>query len=158
MALDILIYLSVFLGLVSVLRVLFRLLSLLNRHCCRGKCQPANHLYRKYSNGRDSWAVVTGGSDGIGEQYCKDLARQGFNICVVARNLDKINQKLQDIRESCGRVIETKAVVADFAKMSTIEEYQKVADQMKDLDIALLLLNAGAIQFSFFKDLKPQEV
>ena len=87
--------------------------------------------------------MVTGGSDGIGEQYCKDLARQGFNICVVARNLDKINQKLQDIRESCGRVIETKAVVADFAKMSTIEDYQRISDELKDIDIAILLLNAG---------------
>ncbi len=67
LALDILIYVAVILGLISVARFLFSILSFLNRQCLRGKCKPANHLYRKYANGTDSWVVVTGGSDGIGE-------------------------------------------------------------------------------------------
>lgn len=40
--------------------------------------------------GKDSWAVVTGGSDGIGLACCKHLASRGFNIVLIARNIDKM--------------------------------------------------------------------
>jgi short-subunit dehydrogenase len=43
--------------------------------------------------------VVTGGSDGIGFEICQQLAKQGFNICIVARNKNKIEEKLKLIIE-----------------------------------------------------------
>ena len=43
----------------------------------------------------DSWAVVTGGSDGIGYAYCKKLAKEGYNICMISRDEKKINEKLK---------------------------------------------------------------
>jgi short-subunit dehydrogenase len=46
---------------------------------------------------------VTGGSDGIGLQYCKDLAKQGFNICIIARNEQKMKEKLEEIKRECGK-------------------------------------------------------
>jgi short-subunit dehydrogenase len=53
-----------------------------------------------YGNGqRGVWAVVTGGSDGIGLAMCHELAAQGFNICIVSRNKEKIETKLLEIRE-----------------------------------------------------------
>ena len=75
-----------------------------------------------------SWAVVTGGSDGIGLAMCKDMAKQGFNICIIARNEAKINEKLAEVRRECGlegdAEFKTMAIVADFVKMRTIEEYK----------------------------------
>ena len=44
---------------------------------------------KKYGK-NDSWAVVTGGSDGIGLEICYQMAEKGFNICIVSRNLGKI--------------------------------------------------------------------
>ena len=38
-----------------------------------------------------SWAVVTGGSDGIGLAMAKKLANEGFNICIISRTESKIN-------------------------------------------------------------------
>ena len=102
--------------------------------------------------------MVTGGLDGIGEQYCKDLAKQGFNICVIARNKDKINEKLKVISEGCGRVIETRSVIADFSQLSTIEEYERIADEIKDLDIGILILNAGVAQYMDFLSMKPSVI
>lgn len=46
-----------------------------------------------------SWAVVTGGSDGIGLAMCKQLAEDGFNICIISRTERKINEKLDEIRD-----------------------------------------------------------
>lgn len=43
---------------------------------------PPLDLYSRYGGG---WAVVTGGSDGIGQGFCEELAKLGFNICVISR-------------------------------------------------------------------------
>jgi len=49
--------------------------------------QSQGRNYIKYGvKGGSSWAVVTGGSDGIGLAMCKKLANEGFNILIVARN------------------------------------------------------------------------
>ncbi len=52
--------------------------------------RPRSNLLKKYGEG--SWAVVTGASDGIGVGFCKELAREGFNICLVSRTLKKMEE------------------------------------------------------------------
>lgn len=55
----------------------------------------STNLLQKY--GEDSWAVVTGGSDGIGREFCIQLAKEGFHIVVIARNI----QKMDDVCKIC---------------------------------------------------------
>lgn len=50
------------------------------------------------NNDGDSWAVITGGSDGIGLQQAKNMAAQGFNVCIIARDGKKIDEKLQEVK------------------------------------------------------------
>ena len=67
--------------------------------------------------------MVTGGNDGIGLGMCLNLARQGFNICIVSRSEEKIKKALEDIKEAVKDVnpnIKTLSIVADFSKMYTI--------------------------------------
>ena len=54
------------------------------RHCCR--CRQ--NLKAKYGreNSENAYAIVTGGSDGIGFELCKQLAGHGFNICIISRS------------------------------------------------------------------------
>ena len=40
--------------------------------------------------GEDTWAVVTGGTDGIGKGLANELALRGFNIVLIARNREKL--------------------------------------------------------------------
>ena len=47
---------------------------------------------------KDCWAVVTGGSDGLGLAYCQELALKSFNICIISRNEEKIKEKLKELR------------------------------------------------------------
>ena len=107
-----------------------------------------------------SWAVITGGSDGIGFAMAKDLAvNSGFNICIISRNEEKMMVKLEEIRELCDNKIQTKYVVADFEKMLTIENYQKIiGEPLKDLDIGFLALNAGWAQMGPFSWVSEEEV
>lgn len=131
------------LGTISALDSSYRLFDYCYRHLVRSRHVD---IYRKYG-GKDSYAVITGGSDGIGLAFAKKMAEQGFNICIVGRNESKINEKLQEIVETSsptGRKVKTRCVVADFSEMHLISEYQeKIADKLSDIDIAMLFLNAG---------------
>jgi len=53
-------------------------------------------MYERYGQ-KDSWVIVTGGSDGIGLEICHQMAAIGFNICVVGRTRAKIDEKLLEI-------------------------------------------------------------
>jgi NADPH:quinone reductase-like Zn-dependent oxidoreductase len=55
------------------------------RHVIR----PRRNLQKLYGG---KWAIVTGGSDGIGEAYCYELAQEGFNIIIVSRTMDKMER------------------------------------------------------------------
>ena len=148
------------LGLYSLFRHSLSLVGFFFRHLFRPLFQSKNRLFQKYSNGslgsEGSWAVITGGSDGLGLAASKKLAREGFNICIVSRNGDKIKQKLSEIWQECrkgDRDFQTLAVVADFSKLQTLEDYNReIGDKVKHLDIGVLVLNAGHVCFGPFAE------
>ena len=140
------------------LGVLWGILGFFGKHCCRSCCQGRNSLKKRYmlrvsdkgyDKDKKAWAVVTGGSDGIGFAMCQNLAEQGFNVCIVARNKEKMTQKLKIIEDKIKLKKpdfkwETKTLVVDFGTVFFIEDYKKqVADPLADLDVAVLALNAG---------------
>lgn len=50
-------------------------------------------------------------------------------------------------------------MVADFTRLATIQDYQvAIGDQLKDLDVAVLILNAGVLFPGDLTDLSDQEV
>lgn len=118
---------------------------MLSVHCFRGCCKSKTHMYDKY--GQDgSWALVTGGSDGIGLEMCHQLAAQGFNILMVARNEKKMQTRLEEIKAACGKPIECDYIVCDFSNYTKISDYRnilgpKISGDGKDIGVAIL--NAG---------------
>jgi 17beta-estradiol 17-dehydrogenase / very-long-chain 3-oxoacyl-CoA reductase len=126
---------------------LYSLFEFIHRHFMR---QPHN-LYQRYAAGKPgAWAVVTGASDGIGAAFCELLAKEGFNIVLLSRSVDK----MQAVAEKCkaaNRGIETMIVQADFSnagrpkKADVMQFYQGIFDKLKVLDIAILVNNAGVM-------------
>ncbi|TNV76896.1 hypothetical protein FGO68_gene12765 [Halteria grandinella] len=144
-------YLALTLGALQILSWVYSQLSFLYRHLIKKE----KDLIATYGQ-KDTWAVVTGGSDGIGEQFCHDLAEKGFNICIIARNEKKMQEKLAQI--SHGKKIKTRYVVGDLAALTKYSDYAKIADQIKDIDISILILNAGWTCMGPFASLTPDEV
>jgi 17beta-estradiol 17-dehydrogenase / very-long-chain 3-oxoacyl-CoA reductase len=66
-----------------------------------------------YNNG-DSWVLVTGCTSGIGEEIAHRFAKLGFNIILVSRSLERLNNVAKAIKDHSPDV-KTKVVVADFA-------------------------------------------
>ena len=57
---------------------------------------------------------------------CHELATQGFNICIIARNASKISERLSDIERENKEInpnIKTMKIILDFAKDNSIDTY-----------------------------------
>ncbi|CAL1268303.1 unnamed protein product [Larinioides sclopetarius] len=88
-----------------------------------------------------NWAVVTGGSDGIGKAYAEELAARGFDICLISRNVEKLNSAAKEIEEN--HQVSVKTISIDFTAGPEI--YQEIENQLKNLDggIGVLVNNVG---------------
>ena len=71
---------------------------------------PIN-LSEKYGPG--SWALITGGSDGIGLAFTRKFAKAGFNIVIIARTLSKLERVAEGIRSEFG--VQVRVIAADFS-------------------------------------------
>lgn len=77
-------------GLFTILKPVTRIIQALYYHF-----QPLR-LKKQYGEG---WAVVTGASDGIGFGFCQVLASQGYKICLISRSKEKIQMKIQELKD-----------------------------------------------------------
>jgi uncharacterized protein len=81
------------------------------------------------------WAVVAGASEGVGSSVARLLGEKGVNVVLVARNEEKL-------KEVAGQVgAETRIVVLD---LSTADASEELAAATSDLEVGLLIYNAGA--------------
>ena len=84
-------------------------------------------------------AVVTGASTGIGATYADRLARRGYDLILVARNAERLNELAAKLRSDTGRKVTT--LVADLRNGSDLS---RVEDVLKsDASVSLLVNNAG---------------
>ena len=84
-------------------------------------------------------ALVTGASTGIGAVYADRLARQGYDLILVARSADKLAQVASRISAETGRNVET--ITADLADATSSKVVE--ARLRDDSSITMLVNNAG---------------
>ena len=49
-------------------------------------------------------ALVTGASSGIGRDIARELASSGYDLVIVARNIDRLNELKQDINSKVDNI------------------------------------------------------
>lgn len=97
---------------------------------------------KKFGAGSGAWAVVTGASDGIGKSYAKELAKRGFNIVLISRTQSKLQAVADEISKETSNKVQTRVVVADLTNTDPAK-YDEIAKQIADLDVSVLINNAG---------------
>lgn len=88
----------------------------------------------------NKWAVITGGTSGIGEAFVDFLAERKNNIIFIGRNLKKMKEKSEEIIKEYN--IKTFIIQAD---LSNNDDVDKIIDELNDNDffISYLINNAG---------------
>ena len=84
-------------------------------------------------------AVVTGASTGMGALYAAKLAKIGYDLIIVARNHNRLNQMASHITADTERNVEVVAVdLNDSSQLAALENRLR-----SDASISLLVNNAG---------------
>ena len=71
------------LGIIVLVYMIFYFFNSIYIYCFRSSYD----LVKRYGKG---YALVTGGTDGIGLSYCYELASRGFNLIIISRNIEKL--------------------------------------------------------------------
>jgi hypothetical protein len=85
-----------------------------------------------------SWAMVTGASAGIGAEFARALAGEGFSLVLTARREERLRALAGELEKRFG--ISVRVVAVDLAEPDGAE---RLASAVGDLEIGLLVNNAG---------------
>lgn len=91
------------------------------------------------------WAIVTGASSGIGKEFARQLAASGLNLVLLARR----HSLLEDLGNQLASLygIQYRAVGVDLTEPDFLDTLAAATD---DLDVGLLVSNAGAVTIGAF--------
>jgi len=92
------------------------------------------------STSQKPWALVTGASAGIGSEFCRQLAAQGYQLVLVARRADKLQavaDELKDCHDSDSLIITT-----DLSQKEACPAIVKRLEE-ENIQIEYLVNNAG---------------
>lgn len=110
-------------------------------------------LYRRYlppdliwQPKADNWAVVTGGTDGIGLAYCKQLASMGYPLMVISRSVDKLNAVREELQSTVANCPEIRVLPFDFSRNEE-SEYEKIEAALAALARVHVLVNNVGVSF-----------
>jgi short-subunit dehydrogenase len=84
------------------------------------------------------WAVIAGGSEGVGAEFAKMLAEDGFDLVLIARKPGPLHETA-DVCRGLGATVIPLAL-----DLLTDDASARIAEVTADLDVGLLIYNAGA--------------
>lgn len=97
------------------------------------------------------WAVITGASSGIGEEFARQLAQSGLNVVLVARRLSALEALGSELAKTFS--IHYRAVELDLTSDDFLERMEQAT---QDLDIGLVISNAGSMTADDFLTIDQQ--
>ncbi len=112
-------------------------------------------LIQRY--GSHSWAIITGPTGGIGREFAKELAKQGFSICLLGRGREKMEKLIRELEEINGKIA-TKIVSVDFTESLDTTLWRDITQELEYVDPAILVNNVGMGLFDLFADSGMREL
>lgn len=96
------------------------------------------------------WAVVTGASSGLGREFALALAERGHPVLAVARRHERLRALADELNARGGQV---EPLVAD---LSTAAGIDTVLARAGEVEVELIVNNAGAASYGPFASLSPE--
>ncbi|KAJ6239011.1 hypothetical protein M0813_25594 [Anaeramoeba flamelloides] len=122
-------------GFITCLRLLHKLVQFVWYHFFR----PLPNLRKNFES--DKWAVITGGSDGIGKEFALELAKQGFSLVLLSRTESKLNDVKSKALERNPNI---KVIVHPIdLSQSPLSIRDEIIGLLDPLEIGVLVNNVG---------------
>ncbi len=86
------------------------------------------------------WALVTGASAGIGSEFCRQLAEKGYQLVLVARRADRLQQIADEVKTSHGT--NSLIITADLSQRTASQDIVKRLEE-ENVVVEYLVNNAG---------------
>ena len=99
------------------------------------------------------WALITGASSGIGREFARQIAASHINVVLVARRQALLDALGTELARDFG--VKHRVVVADLSDQGFMAG---LADATRDLDIGLVISNAGTGNPGRFIDKEREEL
>lgn len=84
------------------------------------------------------WALITGGSSGIGLEFARQLATSGMNLILVARRSDVLAKQADELSRKYKVTVET--IARDLTENGAVEALH---EELSTKDIGLVVMSAG---------------
>jgi len=85
------------------------------------------------------WAVIAGGSEGVGASFARKLAQAGINLVLIARKEGPLSELAREVRTTCD--VQVRPLQLDLTRPDLLERVREITD---DAEVGLLIYNAGS--------------
>jgi len=92
--------------------------------------------------GKGSWALITGGANGIGKAFSLEFAKLGFNILALdidSTSLDNLKKEITTLYPS----VKVEGLTVDFTKVVEEHFFEAIEKVIAGRDISILVNNVG---------------
>jgi len=110
-------------------------------------------MFGSTRHGPPGVAVVTGGTAGIGRATVRELAARGWDVAVLARGQERLDDTVAELRSAGRRGLGISVDVADHAAVDAAAD--RIERELGPIDLWVNNAFTGAI--AFFQDIEPQE-
>src|ERR1700722_19604345 len=93
------------------------------------------------------WALIAGGSEGVGASFARKLAAKGLNLVLLARKPGPLEEVAQQVRSNSNVQVRTASL--DLRLADVLDRVRAITD---DIEVGMLIYNAGVIGPSPFLD------
>lgn len=85
------------------------------------------------------WAVIAGGSEGIGASFARKLAHHGINVALLARKPEPLEEVARELRASTKVQVRTASI-----DLTAPDLKERLAHLTGDIEVGMVVYNAGA--------------
>ncbi|MBI5576326.1 MAG: SDR family oxidoreductase [Deltaproteobacteria bacterium] len=100
-------------------------------------------------------ALVTGASSGIGAAYARRLASDGYDLILVARRKDRLEQLAEELKTGCG--VEAEVLAADLADDGDLRRVEERIACARELEFLVNNAGFGTRDLFFETDVEGQD-
>ena len=102
------------------------------------------------------YALVTDSTEDLGAAYAGQLAQNKFNLVLVSKDKEELKRQSEALEANYGVKVTT--IEFNSRKSNSLESFEKIYEQVKDLDIGVIVNNSEGFQVQKFDHQYPQEI